>query len=130
MIVTSDPLEFPVLQKETLNKWYSLKAYHVAKTLSDIPFAVRDFSIPFRSPSLHMLIARVICLQALCTSVYLVITYFMTAQPMDADRFFKYLALGVYVSLISQTLGFLIGTIFPIEVSLHLLLVLVHISLL
>ncbi|CAG0897823.1 unnamed protein product [Darwinula stevensoni] len=94
--VVTYPLEFPVLRKETLNKWYSLKAYHMAKTLSDIPFA------------------------AFCTSVYLTITYFMTAQPMDADRFFRYLALGVYVALISQTLGFMFGTIFPIQTAAFL----------
>ncbi|CAG0892107.1 unnamed protein product [Darwinula stevensoni] len=89
--VITYPLEFNVLQKETLNKWYSLKAYHMAKMLSDIPFV------------------------GLCTSVYLVISYFMTAQPMDADRFLRYLVLTVYVALITQTLGFMIGTIFPIQ---------------
>ena len=62
--------------------------------------------------------------QTLCTSVYLVITYFMTAQPMDIDRFLRYLALSVYVALITQTLGFMFGTIFPIQVSHEILFVL------
>ncbi|CAG0896638.1 unnamed protein product, partial [Darwinula stevensoni] len=69
---------------------------------------------PFRA--LHPLIPSVMCPQALCTFVYLVICYFMTAQPMDADRFLRYLALSVYVALVAQTLGFMIGTIFPIQV--------------
>lgn len=31
----------PVLLKENFNRWYSLKSYYMAITISDIPFQVR-----------------------------------------------------------------------------------------
>lgn len=36
----SVPLELPVLIKENFNRWYSLRSYYLAITLSDIPFQV------------------------------------------------------------------------------------------
>jgi hypothetical protein len=31
----------PVLLKENFNRWYSLRSYYLAITISDIPFQVR-----------------------------------------------------------------------------------------
>lgn len=39
----------PVLLKENFNRWYSLKSYYMAITISDIPFQVRvDFNFWIR----------------------------------------------------------------------------------
>ncbi|CAG0900205.1 unnamed protein product [Darwinula stevensoni] len=94
--VLTYPLEVPVLLREILNKWYSLKAYYVAKTLADVPFAV------------------------LCTFIYLLICYYMTSQPLDAHRFFRYLAISTYIALVGQTLGLMIGTLFDIQAAVFL----------
>lgn len=38
--IFSVPLEMPVLLKENFNRWYSLRSYYLAITISDIPFQV------------------------------------------------------------------------------------------
>lgn len=39
--ILSFPLEMPVLIKENFNRWYSLRSYYLAITVSDLPFQVR-----------------------------------------------------------------------------------------
>jgi len=39
-LIFSVPLELPVLLKENFNRWYSLKSYYLAITVSDLPFQV------------------------------------------------------------------------------------------
>lgn len=44
-IYVTVPLEMPVLVKENFNRWYSLRSYYLAITLSDIPFQVRGLCL-------------------------------------------------------------------------------------
>lgn len=39
-VCSAVPLEMPVLVKENFNRWYSLRSYYLAITVSDIPFQV------------------------------------------------------------------------------------------
>lgn len=45
LFIITVPLELPVLIKENFNRWYSLRSYYLAITLSDIPFQVNFFLV-------------------------------------------------------------------------------------
>ncbi|CAG0880062.1 unnamed protein product [Darwinula stevensoni] len=59
-------------------------------------------------------------MQITFTLLYLVIVYFMTSQPFSTYRFVMYCVMSAYVSLISQTMGLIIGAIFKIQTAVFL----------
>ncbi|KAL0267310.1 UNVERIFIED_CONTAM: hypothetical protein PYX00_009619 [Menopon gallinae] len=89
--VAQYPQELPVLVREHFNKWYSFKAYFVATTFSGFP------------------------VQLVCSLLYTSIVYFMTAQPLEVDRFSKSMGIVLLVAFIAQGFGYLIASTLSVQ---------------
>ncbi|CAK9830396.1 ATP-binding cassette sub-family G member 1 [Anthophora retusa] len=89
--ILSFPLELPVLLKENFNRWYSLKAYYLAITVSDIPF------------------------QAIFCIMYVTIVYFLTSQPTDTMRFSMFLGTCLLISFVAQSVGLVVGAAMNVQ---------------
>ncbi|XP_022919714.2 ATP-binding cassette subfamily G member 4-like [Onthophagus taurus] len=81
------PEEVKLLHREYFNRWYSLKAYFLALSVSILPTMI---------------------LTSFC---YLIIVYPMTGQPMESDRFFWFLLINIIMSLTADGFGYAIGSI-------------------
>ncbi|XP_050458546.1 ATP-binding cassette sub-family G member 4-like isoform X2 [Cataglyphis hispanica] len=89
------PTEAAVFLQEHLNNWYSLRAYYSVKILTDLP------------------------MQILCSSSFLLISYYVTGQPMESDRLFQAWSICVLITILGQTVGILTGSAFNTEVLQH-----------
>ncbi|OXU25341.1 hypothetical protein TSAR_015580 [Trichomalopsis sarcophagae] len=89
--ILSFPLEMPVLLKESFNRWYSLKSYYLAITVSDIPF------------------------QAIFCILYVTIVYFLTSQPAELSRFSMFLGTCLLISFVAQSVGLVVGAAMNVQ---------------
>ncbi|KAK5643310.1 hypothetical protein RI129_007155 [Pyrocoelia pectoralis] len=89
--ILSFPLEMPVLLKENFNRWYSLRSYYLAITMSDLPF------------------------QTIFCIFYVGIVYFMTGQPMEFHRFGMFLLACLLVAFVAQSVGLVVGAAMNVQ---------------
>ncbi|CAF4846546.1 unnamed protein product [Pieris macdunnoughi] len=89
--ILSFPLEMPVLVKEHFNRWYSLRSYYLAITVSDIPF------------------------QAIFCIIYVVIVYLLTSQPLEWFRFSMFLSSCLLISFVAQSVGLVVGAAMNVQ---------------
>ncbi|RZF44494.1 hypothetical protein LSTR_LSTR002267 [Laodelphax striatellus] len=89
--ILSFPLEMPVLIKENFNRWYSLRSYYLAITVSDIPF------------------------QAIFCVLYVSIVYYLTSQPQDLSRFGMFLGACLLISFVAQSVGLVVGAAMNVQ---------------
>lgn len=112
------PTEMSVFIREHLNCWYSLKAYYFAKTIADLPFQV---SAAWLTLCLILkLYWHLKSFQILFTSVYVIVVYVLTAQPLEADRIGMFVLICILTSLVAQSLGLLIGAGMSVETGVFL----------
>ncbi|XP_046615200.1 ATP-binding cassette sub-family G member 4-like [Neodiprion virginianus] len=80
------PSQLPVLKKEQFNNWYHLKTYYAAFLVANLP------------------------IQTLFAIVYCSISYFLSSQPLDWNRFLMFLAIAVLTTLTAESIGLVLGT--------------------
>ncbi|PBC33137.1 ATP-binding cassette sub-family G member [Apis cerana cerana] len=81
------PSEMPVLKKERFNNWYKLKTYYVASFVCSMP------------------------IQIIFSVIYILPIYFISYQPLDVNRFLMFLVPAILISLVSESVGVVIGSI-------------------
>ncbi|XP_070132821.1 ATP-binding cassette sub-family G member 1 isoform X4 [Drosophila bipectinata] len=81
------PSEIEIIKKETFNNWYKLRTYYIATIITATP--------------VHIIFS----------TVYITIGYLLTEQPVEMDRFVKYLLTAVVVTFCADGLGVFLGTV-------------------
>ncbi|KAI5710319.1 hypothetical protein M8J75_007639 [Diaphorina citri] len=82
------PFEIKILRREYFNRWYSLKSYYTALSLAVAPLII-VFTIMFAS-----------------------LTYACSDQPLSLSRFLWFNINSIIVALVSEAIGFCIGSVF------------------
>ncbi|KAL0103668.1 hypothetical protein PUN28_017733 [Cardiocondyla obscurior] len=90
------PLEMRILMREHFNRWYRLAPYYISILLIEIPF------------------------QAACAASYLVVSYWLTGQPIETNRIIFFMVVSIAASLTAQAWGFFIGVTTPIKIAVFI----------
>lgn len=89
----SVPLQLQLLKREHFNRWYCLKAYFLALTVSTLP------------------------VQIILATTYLTMVYVLTDQPIEFQRMAMFYSVCIITAFISESLGLLISSTLSIIVS-------------
>lgn len=92
-VLLNFPLEMAVLGREHFNRWYRLAPYVFSTLLIELPF------------------------QLLCTWLYVHISYRLTDQPPDLERYYCFVAFCVLGALCAQAWGYFIGATTPVKLA-------------
>ncbi|OXU31534.1 hypothetical protein TSAR_013250 [Trichomalopsis sarcophagae] len=87
------PLEMQILTREHFNRWYRLAPYYISMLLIEVPF------------------------QAACAATYLAVSYWLTGQPLEAERIVMFMVVSIAASLCAQAWGFFIGATTPVKIA-------------
>ncbi|XP_017885889.1 ATP-binding cassette sub-family G member 1-like [Ceratina calcarata] len=87
------PLEMRILSREHFNRWYRLAPYYISMLLVEIPF------------------------QASCATTYLVVSYWLTGQPVETPRILSFMIFSIAATLTAQAWGFFIGATTPVKIA-------------
>lgn len=82
------PSEIQMLKKERFNNWYQLRTYYAAALLCSMP------------------------LQVLFAVLHTSFSYFLSNQPLDLHRYLMFVGISVLSTLVSESYGLMVGTIF------------------
>ncbi|KAL1139496.1 hypothetical protein AAG570_006480, partial [Ranatra chinensis] len=88
-----NPEQVKLMKREYFNRWYSLKAFYCAITVSTVPIIM------------------------MLGFLFTIIVYFMSDQPVEPKRFGWFTLICTLLALISEGLGILIGFTFNCTVS-------------
>lgn len=75
----------------SFNRWYSLRSYYLAITISDIPF------------------------QAIFCFIYVSIVYYFTSQPLELFRYGMFLTACLLISFVAQSVGLVVGAAMNVQ---------------
>lgn len=84
------------MKREYFNKWYGLKPYYAALVVSRIPATV-VFSL-----------------------LFIIVTYPLTAQPLEFPRILMFTSICLTVALIAEAMGTVISSTLNVVVSIDL----------
>uniref|UniRef100_A0A0C9PTI5 ABCG4_9 protein n=1 Tax=Fopius arisanus TaxID=64838 RepID=A0A0C9PTI5_9HYME len=87
------PIEMQILTREHFNRWYKLAPYYISLLLVEIPF------------------------QAACAATYLIVSYWLTGQPVETHRILCFMVVSIAASLCAQAWGFFIGATTPVKIA-------------
>lgn len=82
------PLERAIVTKEQFNNWYKLKTYYMALTISSIP------------------------VQLFFCTMHISVSYFLSSQPLEWERFVMMLLMCFMCVLVSESFGIFFGSLF------------------